>query len=152
MSSAAISVFGCPCRVCGKPGPAQLDLFGQLAQIDYICRGCKALPEEDKVLLYDGHGWRAFMESDKFEDLIGPIPEGRLYQIDKEAAKNVSSDAAKQDESYIKSRREYIDAMEEADFYRSEVFECERRAESFKKEAEGLIKDYWYELFSEVRA
>lgn len=152
ISSAAISAFGCPCRVCGKPGPAQLDLFGQLAQIDYICRGCRTLPEEGKVLLYDGLGWRAFMESEKFEELIGPIPESRLYQIDKDAAKKVSVDAAKQDESYIRSVREYRDLMEEADSLRSEAAECESRADDYKKEAEGILKDYWYELFSEVRA
>jgi len=110
------------------------------------------MPEEDRVLIYDGLGWRAFIESEKFEELIGPIPESGLYKIDKEAAKKIATDAAKQDESYIKSRRQYIDAMEEADLYRSEAFECERRAEDFKKEAEGIITDYWYELFSEVRA
>lgn len=143
---------GGPCRVCGKPGPAQMDLCGQLAQIDYICRSCRAMPEEDRVLIYDGLGWRAFIESEKFEELIGPIPESGLYKIDKEAAKKIATDEAKQDESYIKSRRQYIDAMEEADFYRAEAFECERRAEDFKKEAEGIITDYWYELFSEVRA
>lgn len=148
---APISVFGCPCRVCGKPGPAQLDLFGQLAQLDYICRDCRALPKEDKILLYDGRGWLAFMGSEKFEELVGPIPEIGLYQIDKEAAKKISVDAAKQDESYIKSHRQYEDAVEEADFYRSEVFECERRAEDYKKEAESIIEDYWYDLFSEVR-
>ena len=92
------------------------------------------------------------MESEKFEELIGPIPESGLYQIDKEAAKNVSVDAAKQDEDYIKARRQYVDAMEEADFYRSGVEECESRAEDFKREAEGIIEYYWDELFSEVRA
>lgn len=147
-----ISGFGCPCRVCGKPGHAQLDLSGQLAQIDYICRACRDLSEEDKVLLYDGLGWRAHMDREKFDDLIGPVPESGLYQIDKEAAKNVSVDAAKQDEDYIKARRQYVDAMEEADFYRSGVEECESRAEDFKREAEGIIEYYWDELFSEVRA
>lgn len=148
----ATAHVGCPCKICGKPGPAQMDLCGQLAQLDYICRSCRAMPEEDRVLLYDGLGWRAFMESEKFEELIGPIPECGLYQIDKEAAKKVSIDAAKQDENYIKSHRSYIDAMEEADFHRSDVAECESRADDYKKNAEGIIKDYWNELFSEVRA
>lgn len=148
-----ISAFGCPCRVCGQLGPAQLDLLGNLAKIDYICKKCRDLPKEDKVLLYDGSGWRAFMDADDFEKYLAiSAPTNGLYEIRREATIKIAKDAAKCDKNYINTCNELENLCCELEEAECEVSRLKGKISDAKKELDGYLTDYLYELFREVKS
>jgi hypothetical protein len=141
------------CQFCGKPCPAQLDLSGNIAVIQYVCKKCRRLPKDDKILLYDGAGWRAYIELDDFKThIIAAVPKDGLFRMSREASIKVARDASKHDENYINSCRRLDNLCGELEESQCEVSRLKSEIDDTKNELDGYLNDYLHELFHEVKA
>ena len=141
---------GNTCNVCLAPSKFnQRTLDGQLADINYLCPGCKKLPAEEQILVYDGLGWRALMNSDRFEEIFGH-PTGNICQLSKLKALRAAKEEATQDEEYVRQVRELDDLYSELDYHEGEAARVSYEIEAIKKDI-TYYKDYIFgELFQEI--